>query len=250
MGEEAMVWDLLKTKELGFNMVRKHVKVECDRWYYWTDRLGLLVWQDFPAVSHHHNMQDLQEAQFAYENQWKKWITQRFNHPSIVVWIVFNEAWGQHNTKSVTEKVIRLDGTRLVTPVSGWVDEDVGHIRDHHVYPGPCIVDFLCNPSVPNRVTVVGELWGRRRFIPGHNWFGDDWSSLGMTEQEFYDNYSHTLDQLHILFSNHGYSGAVFTQTTDVEGEINGFFTYDRRESKMDIDIIRQMNLNFTLSLN
>ena len=150
-----MVWDLLKTQELGFNMVRKHVKVECDRWYYWTDRLGLLVWQDFPAVSYHYQMEDLPEAQSVFENEWRNWVAQRYNHPSIVLWVVFNEAWGQHQTVEVTNKVMDVDSTRLVTAVSGWIDAEAGHIRDHHVYPGPCIVDFACNPSVPGRISVV-----------------------------------------------------------------------------------------------
>merc|ERR1719320_937120 len=247
--EEAMVWDLLKTKELGFNMVRKHMKVECERWYYWTDKLGLLVWQDFPAVSHHYNMENFITAQQVFEDQWRRWVGQRNNHPSIVLWVVFNEAWGQHQTVEVTNKVMAVTPTRWITPVSGWVDAPAGHVRDHHVYPGPCQVDYACLPSVQHRISVVGELWGRRRFIPGHNWFGDDWSSLGMTEEEFYAAYSHTLDQLQWAHDTHWYSAAVFTQTTDVEGEINGFFTYDRMEAKINTETIRNMNQNFTQAI-
>ena len=196
-----MLWDLLQTKELGFNMVRKHVKVESERWYLATDTLGLLVWQDFPAISELYNNQieKMPEAQHQFEVEWHEWVREKYNHPSIIVWVVFNEGWGEHLAAKVTEAVIEADPSRLVDGASGWTDVGAGHLRDYHVYPGPCYWLFGCYPSspgrsrrmrsgrrkrskekkekkeeegkyghqdiCPGRITVLGELWGRRSLV-------------------------------------------------------------------------------------
>ena len=136
--EEALKWDLQEIKRLGFNMVRKHIKVESARWYYWTDRMGLLVWQDFPSISDVHNTGGISaEYRDNFAVEYTRWMEQRGNQPSIILWVVFNEAWGQFDTVEVTKDVMARDPSRLVTCASGWDDFPVGNITDLHVYPGP-----------------------------------------------------------------------------------------------------------------
>ena len=173
--EEAMLWDLEQTRDLGFNMVRKHVKVEPGRWYYATDRLGLLVWQDFPAISTKYNgqIEDMAEAQEQFGQEWREWMHERFNHPSIIVWVVYNEGWGQHQTAEVTAEVMTADPSRLVDSASGWTDYGVGHLRDYHVYPGPCIVDGGCLPSSPGRREV------EQKYITCHRTCHGGWRAVG-----------------------------------------------------------------------
>ncbi|XP_023334095.1 uncharacterized protein LOC111705694 isoform X2 [Eurytemora carolleeae] len=232
---EAMKWDLIATKQLGYNMIRKHIKVEPELWYYLTDKLGLLVWQDFPSILSSKVLAD-KEAQANFLVEIKSWVNQMFNHPSIILWVVFNEAWGQHNTEDVTAYAKSLDSTRIITDASGWVDHKVGDVLDIHCYPGP-----ICGSPIkpdPERALVLGEFWGRKRVIPGHNWFLE--TGDGLNEEDFLVRYESAIDIL-IELEQLGYSAAVITQTTDVEGELNGFFTYDRKVAKAPVSEIKTL---------
>jgi len=241
--EDALKWDLEQTKRLGFNMVRKHIKIESARWYYWADKMGLLVWQDFPCISDKQNPGDLPEAQENFEREYTAWIEQHWNHPSIILWVVFNEAWGQFDTVEVTLAVMKKDPTRLVTCASGWDDFPVGHIADAHVYPGPSNNGSKYAPADTNRAAVVGELWGQSKIPWGHCWFGDKAAEKDprggfKTEEEFLAHYDAAIVELMQLKDSHGYTAAVFTQTTDVEAEFNGYFSYDRQVQKVSLQAL------------
>ncbi len=131
--DEALRYDVEMTKKFGFNCPQ-HVKVEPERWYYWCDKLGLLVWQDMPSGD---NKTDASHGQF--ETELERMIAGRKNHPSIVQWVLFNEGWGEFDTKRLTQRIGQLDPTRLVTDASGWTDVGVGSVMDIHVYPGPAL---------------------------------------------------------------------------------------------------------------
>lgn len=245
--EEALKWDLEQTKILGFNMVRKHIKIESARWYYWTDKMGLLVWQDFPCISDKQSPGDLPEAKINFEREYTAWVEQHWNHPSIILWVVFNEAWGQFDTEKVTLAVMKKDPSRLVTCASGWNDFPVGHIADAHVYPGPSNGGTKYAPADPNRAAVVGELWGQSKIPWGHCWFGDkaaedDPRGGFKTEKEFLEHYEAAIVELTELKESHGYTAAVFTQTTDVEAEFNGYFSYDRKVEKVSLTAIADLH--------
>ena len=148
--DQALKYDIEMTKKLGFNMARKHVKIEPDRWYYWADKLGLLVWQDMPSAN---NKTDDSKKQFEAELQ--RLIETRRNHPSIILWVVFNEGWGQYDTERLTAWVKDADPSRLVINASGWTDKNVGDVMDVHNYPAP-----IAPKAEPNRAIVLGEFGG------------------------------------------------------------------------------------------
>ena len=235
--DDALRYDIDATKQLGFNMARKHVKVEPHRWYYWADRLGLLVWQDMPNISPKANRTPESIAQF--EREWKAIIDERRNHPSIVMWVPFNEGWGQYDTARITEWTKQYDPTRLVNNASGWTDSGAGDVIDIHRYPGPGA------PKVEaNRASVLGEFGGLGLPIPDHTWQTQaNWSYRGYkTKEDYTEAYVSLLERLHPLFGTPGLSAAVYTQTTDVEIEVNGVITYDRARVKGDITRIRDAN--------
>ena len=254
---EAMAWDIEQTKALGFNMIRKHIKIEPSRWYYDCDRLGILVWQDMPCIGVYQHG-DWAQSTDCYgtgrdyyaltdssrENYYKEWseiIDQRRKFPSIVVWVPFNEAWGQFDTKKVCEFTKSLDPTRLINAASGgnWV-EGAGDILDSHYYPTPEM-----RPLDSNMVNVLGEYGGIGRPIEGHTWeIGRKWGYVQYdSEEKVTDTYCLYARDLIDLKQNDWCSAAVYTQTTDVEGEVNGFFTYDREILKMDLGRVREANL-------
>ena len=232
--DEALRWDIEQEKNLGFNAVRKHVKVEPDRWYYWADKLGILVVQDMPSAN---NESDEEKKQF--ENELHKMVETHWNHPSIINWVVFNEGWGQYDTIRLTTDVMNLDPNRLVTCASGWNDYEVGHIQDIHSYPEPNCPDSII------RARVNGEYGGIKYAVDGHLWTQNSW---GYTDDagdpskysEIYSSYSEKIDSFK---QNQGLSSAIYTQITDVEQEVNGLFTYDRKLFKGNLDKIRQANL-------
>ena len=232
--DEALRWDIEQEKDLGFNAVRKHVKVEPDRWYYWADKLGILVTQDMPSAN---NESDDEKKQF--ENELHRMVETHWNHPSIINWVVFNEGWGQYDTERLTTDVMNLDSNRLVTCASGWTDYEVGHIQDIHSYPEPNCPDSI------TRARVNGEYGGIKYAIRGHLWTQNSW---GYTDDagdpnkysDIYANYSTKIDSFK---QNQGLSSAIYTQITDVEQEVNGLFTYDRKVFKGDLNKIRQANL-------
>lgn len=233
--DAALRFDIEFTKRLGFNMIRKHVKVEPERWYYWCDRLGVLVWQDMPSGDRSIGGSDpdivrSEESKNQFELELRRMIEMGRNHPSIVAWVPFNEGWGQFDTARIAKMVKDFDPTRLVDSASGWTDRQVGDMLDWHVYPGPA-------SPVPEerRAAVLGEFGGLGLPIPGHMWQKEGWGYQSYrTQQELTDAFVALIRRLHLLRANPGLSAAVYTQTTDVETEVNGLLTYDRVVVKLD----------------
>ena len=246
--DEALRYDIEMTKKLGFNASRKHVKLEPDRWYWWADRLGLLVWQDMPSAQPHGlepkkdaagkavpptaaDQARLAAAHRQFEAELHEMIVQRRNHPSIIMWVVFNEGWGQYDTEVLTERVKRLDPTRLVNNASGWADKKVGDILDIHSYPVP-------KAAAPEaaRAVVVGEFGGLGLKLDGHTWQKEHWGYKGASDSaDLTRQYEELLRVVYGLAESPGISAAIYTQITDVEIECNGLMTYDRAVTKIDV---------------
>ena len=226
--DEAMRWDLEETKRLGFNMLRKHIKVEPARWYYWADKLGILVWQDIPSGN---NKTEESKKEFASELQ--RMIAARGNSPAIVMWVVFNEGWGEFDKAGVqvmVDMVKKLDPTRLVNNASGWTDMGCGDVVDMHKYPGPGSPD----PET-TRASVLGEFGGLGLKIDGHTWSQEHWGYQGTSDKEnLMSRYEQLMRRVWALKDEKGLCAAVYTQTTDVETETNGLITYDREVIKVD----------------
>jgi len=221
-------------------MARKHVKVEPDRWYYWCDKLGLLVWQDMPSGDRYirRNQPDIErtkESAEQFELEWSRIIKAFYNHPSIVMWVPFNEGWGQYDTARIVDLTKKLDPTRLVNSASGWTDRGVGDVHDIHRYPGPG-----CPPLEDGRAAVLGEFGGLGLPVRGHTWQDEkNWGYRSYDDRaKLTDAYLALLDNLRPLIGG-GLVAAVYTQTSDVEIEVNGLMTYDRAMIKMDTDKIR-----------
>jgi len=234
--DEALRYDLEVTKRLGFNMVRKHVKVEPARWYFWCDKLGLLVWQDMPSGDKYIGGDDpdierTPESARQFETELGRIIDALANHPSIVMWVPFNEGWGQFDTARNAAWVRQRDPTRLVNSASGWTDRGVGSVHDVHHYPGPGMP-----PVEPVRAAVLGEFGGLGLPIEGHLWQPDrNWGYRTFADREaLTDAYLALVEQLP-YFIGRGLAAAVYTQTTDVEIEVNGLMTYDRKVLKFDV---------------
>ncbi len=232
--DEALRYDLEMTKKLGFNMVRKHVKVEPDRWYHHCDKLGLLVWQDMPSGDKYIGPNDpdsqrSEESTKQFETEWAEIIKDFGNHPCIVMWVPFNEGWGQFDTARIADLTRTLDPTRLVNSASGWTDRGVGDVHDVHIYPGPGM------PPLSTRAAVLGEYGGLGLPLDGHTWQAkDNWGYRSYANQaELQKAYMNLLVNLRPL-TGKGLSAAVYTQTTDVEIEVNGLMTYDRAVLKVD----------------
>ena len=249
--DEALAFDIIKTKEFGYNMIRKHVKVEPARWYYHCDRLGMLVWQDMPSTTygdnewgnHEYNTgTDSKITQEGKDNYYKEWgeIINDFKiFPSIVVWVPFNEAWGQFDTDEVVKFTREQDPSRLVNYASGGNFEKCsGDILDLHNYPDPEM--YLYDPEYVN---VLGEYGGIGLPVEGHLWQTDkNWGYVqyknGDDVLKAYEGYAEELIEL----VRKGFAAAVYTQTTDVEGEVNGLMTYDRKVVKMDAERLAKIN--------
>ena len=248
--DEALKFDIQKTKDFGFNMIRKHVKVEPDRWYYYCDQLGMIVWQDMPsfAVSKKWGMyyygegEDWPASPEAKANYYKEWgeiLNQFKKFQCIAVWVPFNEAWSQFDTKDVVAFTKRTDPTRLVNQSSGgsW-EEGVGDILDNHHYPYPAF--RMWDKAMIN---VLGEYGGIGFPVQGHLWQADkNWGYVQYKSgDEVLAEYADFAEQLKQLIKQ-GCSAAVYTQTTDVEIEVNGLMTYDRKVIKMDEKKLRAVN--------
>ncbi|MCC8155499.1 MAG: beta-galactosidase [Tannerellaceae bacterium] len=256
--DEALLYDLIKTKEFGFNMVRKHVKVEPARWYTHCDRLGLIVWQDMPnggrgpAQWQTHQYYDGADAirsaasEANYRKEWKEIIDFLYSYPSIGVWVPFNEAWGQFKTPEIAAWTKQYDPTRLVNPASGGNHYLCGDILDLHNYPGPDL--FLYDAQ---RATVLGEYGGIGYVIKDHLWTQDkNWGYVQFNSpEEVTTEYIKYIDQLMELI-NRGFSAAVYTQITDVEEEVNGLITYDRKQIKVIEQKVKEANLKISHSLD
>ena len=242
--DEALRYDIEMTKQLGFNMARKHVKVEPDRWYYWCDKLGLLVWQDMPSGDRYIRPQDpdikrTEDSAKQYDLELKRLIDGRGNHPSIVMWVPFNEGWGQFDTERVTAWIKSYDPSRLVNNTSGWSDRNVGDVHDIHSYPGPSA------PKVEsNRAGVLGEFGGLGLPVSAHTWQSEkNWGYRSFkTPDELTSAYLGLIKKLRPMIGGPGLAAAVYTQTTDVEVEVNGLMTYDRAMVKMDVAAVGAAN--------
>jgi hypothetical protein len=224
-------------------MMRKHVKVEPDRLYYWCDKLGLLVWQDMPSGDRFIGGNDLdivrsEESARQFDLELGRVIDSLRNHPSIIMWVPFNEGWGQFDTPQIVKLIKKLDPTRLVDCASGWTDRGVGDVHDIHSYPGPD-----APPVEEKRAIVLGEFGGLGLPVKGHTWHNEkSWGYRRFNNSENLTTaYVVLLDNLRPLIAG-GLSAAVYTQTTDVEVEVNGFMTYDRAMIKMDADKIGAAN--------
>jgi len=254
--DEALLYDIKKTKDFGFNMIRKHVKVEPARWYYHCDREGILVWQDMPSgdVSpqwqqrNYFNGKELERSQESEENfraEWKAIIDQHAGHPCIVTWVPFNEAWGQFKTEEITAWVKRYDPSRLVNSASGGNFYPVGDMLDIHNYPAPDLAMYD-----GKRTCVLGEYGGIGLALENHLWVADkNWGYVQYkTSEEATNAYVELAEKLKSLIPR-GFSAAVYTQTTDVEMEINGLMTYDRKMVKMDEARLSKINKEICNSL-
>lgn len=235
--DEALRFDIQESKRLGFNMIRKHVKVEPQRWYYWADRLGVLVWQDMPSPLPPRSGYT-EEGKRQFERELGAMIAARRNHPSIIMWVVFNEGWGQFETPRMTELAEQLDPFRLVNNASGWTDAKVGDVIDIHNYPEP-----KAPPTEPLRAAVLGEFGGLGLAVPGHMWKADHWGYKAMaTPEALTRKYEEFLRKTYELRDSAGLAAAVYTQTTDVEIETNGLLTYDREVLKVDAERVAAVN--------
>ena len=255
--DEALVYDIVKTKELGFNMIRKHVKVEPERWYWHCDRLGILVWQDMPNGGPSPEWQNNRyfngaeaertaRSEEQFRREWKEIIDQLYNHPSVVMWVPFNEAWGQFKTAEIARWTKDYDSTRIVNAASGGnFYPDAGEVLDIHSYPHPRFYLFDIG-----RVNVIGEYGGIGLPLEGHLWQPDrNWGYIRFKDAgEVTDEYIRYAEMLERLIPT-GCSGAVYTQTTDVEIEVNGLMTYDRKRMKVDERRLREVNRRLCRSL-
>jgi hypothetical protein len=241
--DEALKYDVEITKKLGFNCARKHVKVEPERWYYWCDKLGLIVWQDMPSGDksigpNKGEITRTPESAKQYELELRRMIDGRHNHPCIVMWVVFNEGWGQFDTVRITEWTKNYDPSRLVNCASGWNDYPTGDVHDIHVYPGPGSPD-----PEPKRAAVLGEFGGLGLPVDGHTWEKKTWGyRVTKDKEDLTRKYERLLRGVWELKDKKGLSAAIYTQTTDVETEANGLMTYDREIIKMDLERVTAAN--------
>jgi hypothetical protein len=232
--DEALRSDIEGMKALGFNMVRKHIKVEPPRWYYWADKLGLPVWQDMPS-----GWNDTPDSREHFVSELRQMIQGRRNSPAIVMWVPFNEKWGQFDTPRIVSIIRQMDPSRLVNDVSGWQHEGVGDVIDVHRYQGPQAMR-----GEGGKVAVVGEFGGLGYKVSGHAWAGDTWGYGGLfpSDSALQDRYALLVKRLYHDRDTHGIGAGVYTQLTDVEVELNGYYTYDRAVLKFDSDRTAAVN--------
>lgn len=254
--DEALKFDIEKTKEMGFNMIRKHIKVEPARWYRYCDSIGILVWQDMPSgdlggnawdmhpgkiSSGQHDKDRSADSEKMYRKEWRSIMDALHNFPSIVIWVPFNEAWGQFKTKEITDWTMKYDPSRLVNSASGGNFAYVGHILDLHNYPDAAMPD----PGLFGKdfVLALGEFGGLGLPVEGHTWQQkDNWGYQSFKNgEELKKRYAGLVKDLHKLIPR-GLSAAVYTQTTDVEIETNGLMTYDRKIIKIPVDELHEMH--------
>ena len=255
--EEAMIYDIQKLKDLGFNTIRKHIKIEPYRYYYQCDKIGMLLWQDMPAgdiagsswdSSKIDGGNDKQRSQESKDNFYKEWgeiIDNLKFFQCIIIWVPFNEAWGQFDTQQVVKFTSQKDPLRLINAASGGNHRICGNILDLHHYPEPS--QFLYEESLIN---VLGEYGGLGLEIKNHTWKDDNWGyAVLKSKEELTFRYREYIDMLINLIPK-GFSSAIYTQTTDVESEINGLITYDREELKIFENSIKEANKKLIASLS
>lgn len=255
--DEALLYDVQKTKDLGFNMIRKHIKVEPARWYTHCDRLGIIVWQDMPSGDRGPQWQNRKyfdgieakrsdESEANFRKEWKEIIDYLYSYPCIGTWVPFNEAWGQFKTEEIAEWTKQYDPSRLVNPASGGNHYHCGDMLDLHNYPAPEM--YLYDGA---RANVLGEYGGIGLVLKDHLWEPNrNWGYIQFnSSKEATDEYVKYAEQLYRMISQ-GFSAAVYTQTTDVEIEVNGLITYDRKFIKLDEERVRDINRRICESLN
>ncbi len=257
--DQALLFDIQKTKDMGFNMIRKHIKVEPARWYYHCDKLGMLVWQDMPSGEmegfaweqrlgqSNGKVMDKErspESERIYRTEWEKIMDALHNVPCIVVWVPFNEGWGQFKSLDIIKWTMDQDGSRLVNGASGGNYFPIGHIADLHNYPEP----LMPNPTVfgEKQSLVLGEFGGLAWAIEGHSWL--DKGNFGYQSfkngKELTDRYAQFVSDVSIMIPA-GLSAAIYTQITDVEIEINGLMTYDRKIIKIPVEKLKELHQVF-----
>jgi hypothetical protein len=257
--DEALAFDILKTKEMGFNMIRKHVKVEPARWYYHADRIGILVWQDMPSgdmgnrwevrpgvIREGMYKERTADSEGIFKTEWTEIMNEFKFFPSIIAWVPFNEAWGQFKTTEIVNLTKKLDPTRLINSASGGNFEMegsdvVGDMLDLHNYPDPIMPD----PAIfgKNKLMILGEFGGLGLPVEGHTWLNkDNWGYQSFTSKEdLQARYKKLMVDLKKLIPL-GLAGAIYTQTTDVEIETNGLMTYDRKIVKFDENFLKEIH--------
>ncbi|WNG17287.1 AbfB domain-containing protein [Cystobacter fuscus] len=242
--DAALKFDIQKHKDLGFNLIRKHIKVEPQRWFYWTDKLGLLVWQDMPLMA---LTGPSTAAKAQFERELREMVDEHRSSPSLITWVVQNEGWGQYDQARLADLVKSWDPSRLVDNMSGInccgaVDGGNGDLADWHVYQGP-------GSPVPSatRAAVLGEFGGLGMRISGHEWSpgnGFGYGELYTTSASLTARYLELMAGQRALLDNPGLSASVYTEITDVENEVNGLYTYDRAVFKMDFNQVRAAHLD------
>lgn len=248
--EEAMLWDMVQLKKMGFNTIRKHIKVEPEQYYYYADSLGLMMWQDMvsgfsterkQAEHVSPNAKKDWDAPAEHSAQWQKEMFEMIDrlrfYSCITTWVVFNEGWGQHNTAEIVNKVMDYDKSRIIDGVTGWTDRGVGHMYDVHNYP---VTSMILPEYNGNRISVLGEFGGYGWAIKEHLWNPEmrNWGYKNIDgATALMDSYGRILYDLKSLIAQ-GLSAAIYTQTTDVEGEVNGLITYDREITKIPVSLL------------
>jgi hypothetical protein len=251
--DEALAFDIQAIKAMGFNTIRKHIKLEPARWYYHADKLGMLVWQDFVNP-----VQTLPEgAKAAFEQQLHETMDQLYNHPCISTWVLFNEKWGQYEQQRLTDAVRQRDPSRLLNAHSGemlWVNDQLrspspdawvhSQLADVHSYPYPRNA-----PAKEGRVQILGEFGGIGVFIPDHQWLSNkSWGYVQVTPAQLAGKYAIMNEELQLL-EKEGLAGSIYTQPFDVEGEENGLMTYDRAVIKIPFDTLRGIHAHLNPSM-
>lgn len=237
--DEALKYDIDMAKSFGYNLIRKHMKVEPQRWYYWADRQGVIVWQDMPMGN---NWSDW--GKHRYKAELHQMIAQLYNHPSVVTWVLFNERWGEFDVSGVASYAKTLDPTRLVVGATGYADENVGDIVSFHSY------NQIHFPQVSSSEALILAEWGGLGLpVSGHMWTEDSWR-LGepsyvepVTDTSVLEaRYRDYVNQIGFLRDSIGLSGAIYSQITDVERESTGLLTYDRAVAKVNPSVIRSIH--------
>jgi hypothetical protein len=243
--DEALRFDLERQKALGFNMVRKHIKVEPARWFYHADRLGLLVWQDMPSLDAVDDTPVRSHANF--ESELRRIIEQLKGITSIVQWVPFNEGWGEYDNARIVDLVRSIDSTRLINHNSGSnccvsdPEPANGDVIDDHAYQ----MSTSTRQQTATRVAVLGEHGGLGRRVVGHEWqpgAGFGYGDLFPDETSLTNRYVEITKEVGRFVHSRGLSGSVYTEPYDVENEVNGFYTYDRRVLKMTESRVREVN--------
>jgi beta-galactosidase/beta-glucuronidase len=252
--DAAMKWEIEWLRQSGFNMLRKHIKVEPARYYYHCDKLGMMIWQDMPsgfnqALRNHPPDQGeperLSVSREQHELELRRMMGRLHNTPSIVMWVVFNEGWGQYESKAMAQWVKAIDGSRVVNANSGWLDMNAGDLYDVHTYQETP----LTPEQKADRAVVLGEYGGVGWPIQQHLWNPQmrNWGYQTYQDKTAYLNaLRKKMEALVPMKQKLGVSAAVYTQTTDVEGEVNGFMTYDRKFIKIEPAVLRELNKPLT----